>query len=208
MRLCDKAATSAPSFNEVKGTTMKDLKKQRDQANSLLDSLIALDAEVHGAYYEMGQILSAIEHGGLWDVLEYDSLTHLVEEELSISPSQARRYMNTFRHFKRLGYNKSEALDLMSEFSFTNMSNYLPTAKDKVGKRAIKNAIARMIEEHKQINFQLAGDDLRLLVEVLQSFGAEYTDTGRLMNSSDALMSLARSSLPVKNPTRHLRAVT
>lgn len=146
----------------------------------------------------MGQILSAISHGKLFDILGYDSMSGLVEEELSFSASQAQRYLHTFRHFKRLGYTKTEALELIGEFSFTHMSAYLPNAKDKVGKRAIKNAIDKQLEESKQINFQLNGKDPKLLVDVLRLHGAEPTESGRLMGSSEALMSLVRSNRRVK----------
>jgi hypothetical protein len=166
---------------------------QHEYAAKLLDRLMMLDAEVHGAFYEMGQILSALEHGNLWDVLGYDSFANLIDEELSISTSQAYRYLHTFRHFRRLGYNKTESLALMAEFSFTHMSKVLPSVNQKIGKRAIGNAIGKMLEQSKQINFQLNSTDLSLLVKVLQKYGAEPTDTGRLMNSSGALMELVRA---------------
>lgn len=166
---------------------------QHEYAAKLLDRLMMLDAEVHGAFYEMGQILSALEHGRLWDVLGYDSFANLIDEELSISTSQAYRYLHTFRHFRRLSYNKTEALALMAEFSFTHMSKVLPSMTTKVGKRAVGNAIGKMLEEGKQINFQLNAQDLSLLVRVLQKYGAEPSETGRLMNSSGALMELVRA---------------
>ena len=166
-------------------------KNPEQYAAKLLDRLIALDVEVHGAFYEMGQILSAIAHGKLYDLLGYDSLGHLIEEELSFSNSQGYRYLHTFRHFRRLGYNKTEALELIGEFSFSHMSRYLPGATQKVGKRAVGNAIAKQIEEARQINFQLNKSDLSLLKRVLISLGAEDRD-GRLMHSSEALIALAR----------------
>ena len=163
-------------------------------AAKLIDQLRELDATVHGAYFDMGRILSSIAHGKLYDTLGYDSLAHLIEEELSFSSSQGYRYLHTYRHFKQLGYNKTESLDLINEFSFSHMTRYLPTAKVKVGKRAVKNAIEKQLEESKQINVQLNGSDLRMLVAVLKEHGAEESDTGRLMHSSEALMSLARSA--------------
>lgn len=166
-------------------------KNPEQYAARLLDRLIALDVEVHGAFYEMGQILSAIAHGKLYDLLGYDSLGHLIEEELSFSNSQGYRYLHTFRHFRRLGYNKTEALELIGEFSFSHMSRYLPHATQKVGKRAVGNAIEKQLEEARQINFQLNKSDLSLLKRVLISLGAEDKD-GRLMHSSEALIALAR----------------
>jgi len=166
-------------------------KDPHQYAAKLLDRLINLDQQVHGAFYEMGQILSAIAHGKLHDILGYESTGHLIDEELSFSKSQGYRYLHTFRHFKRLGYNKTEALDLINDFSFTHMAKYLPTADQKVGKRAISNAIAKQIEQGRQINFQLKQKDLELLKRVLISLGAEDRE-GRLMNSSEALMALAR----------------
>lgn len=163
-------------------------------AGKLLDQLRDLDATVHGAYYDMGRILSAILHGHLYDVLGYDSMGHLIKEELSFSPSQGFKYLHTYRHFKRLGYTKTEALDLISDFSFTHMAGVLPKLTDKVGKRAIKNAITKMLNDNRQINFALSKPELTLLIEALRAFGAEPKD-GRLMNSSFALMEMVKSVL-------------
>lgn len=163
-------------------------------AGKLLDQLRELDATVHGAYYDMGRILSSIEHGKLYDALGYDSMGHLIEEELSFSNSQGFRYLHTYRRFKQLGYNKTEALDLINEFSFTHIAKVLPTLKEKVGKRAIGNAIDRLLKEARQINFQLNEKDLNLLIEALTIFGAERHD-GRLMYSSNALIEMCKEIL-------------
>lgn len=170
--------------------------KQRpdEYAKRMLDQLRELDATVHGAYWEMGRILSALSHGKLYDLLGYESMGELIEEELSFSPSQGFRYLHTFRHFQRLGYSKTEALALINEFSFTYMSKVLPGIKEKVGKRAISNAIEKLLKEAKQINFQLSEKDLTLLVEALRLYGAEPRE-GRLMYSSDALMQMVREIL-------------
>jgi hypothetical protein len=160
----------------------------------MLDKLRELDQLVHGAYYDMGRILSAIAHGKLSDILGYESLGDMIDEELSFSRSQGYRYLHTYRNFRRLGYNKTEALDLINEFSFTYMSKYLPTAQTKVGKRAIRNAIEKLLDKARQINFQLNSTDLLLLVEALRIFGAEPKE-GRLLHSSSALMDMVRSVL-------------
>ncbi len=167
-------------------------KKAKTYAARLLDRLVVLDEQVHAAYYEMGQILSAIAHGKLFKILGYDSLSALIEEELSFSSSQGYKYLHTYRHFNRLGYSKTEALALISDFSFTNMAHYLPGAKAKVGKRAIAAAIDRMLELRRQVNFTLTATELDLLQRALRKFGAEPSEEGRLMGSSDALMRLVR----------------
>lgn len=170
------------------------LQQKPDQyAREMLDKCRELDQLVHGAYYDMGRILSAILHGKLYEMLGYDSMGDLIDEELSFSRSQGFRYLHTYRHFRRLGYTKTEALDLIDEFSFTYMSKYLPQASDKVGKRAVKNAIDKLLSEARQINFQLNEKDLKLLINVLKDYGAEPKD-GRLMNSSFALIEMAKAA--------------
>jgi hypothetical protein len=163
----------------------------RKYAERMIDKLIELDQQVHFAYYEMGQILSSIAHGKLHLILGYDSMGELIEEELSFSPGMGFKYLNTYNHFKRLGFNESEALSLINEFSFTQMARYVATAKTKVGKRAINNAIKKQIEESRQINFSLSNNDLALLRRVLITLGAEERE-GRLLHSSEALIALAR----------------
>lgn len=167
-------------------------RKSDEYAKRMLDQLRELDATVHGAYWEMGRILSSLAHGKLYDLLGYESMNELIEEELSFSPSQGYKYLRTYRDFQRLGYSKTEALEMINDFSFTHMAHYLPKAKEKVGKRAVKNAINKMLKESRQINFALSESDLTLLVKVLKEFGAEPQD-GRLMNSSQALIELCRT---------------
>ena len=167
-------------------------RKPDEYAKRMLDQLRDLDATVHGAYWEMGRILSALAHGKLYDLLGYESMGELIDEELSFSPSQGYKYLHTYRHFQRLGYSKTEALEMINDFSFTHMAHYLPKANERVGKRAVKNAISKMLKESRQINFALSESDLTLLVKALKEFGAEPRD-GRLMNSSAALIEMAKA---------------
>jgi hypothetical protein len=164
----------------------KATKQQVAAAQKLLDRLMVLEEEVHGAFYEMGQILYAIYEGRLYDMLGYPSFKALLEEEMSCSSSQAVKYMHTYRYFKTLGYSRAEALDLIDRFSFTHMCKILPKLTKKVGIRAISNAVQKL---EKQINFQLSNEDKALLVEILKQFGA-VENKGRLENSSEALMAL------------------
>jgi hypothetical protein len=169
-------------------------RKSDEYARRMLDQLRDLDATVHGAYWEMGRILSALAHGKLYDLLGYESMGGLIDEELSFSRGQGFRYLHTFRRFQALGYTKNEALELINEFSFTHMAKVLPTLSQKVGKRAVGNAIDKMLKEAKQINFALSEKDLGLLIEALRVFGAEPKD-GRLLYSSHALMEMVKSVL-------------
>jgi len=175
-------------------------------AENLLDRLISLDEQVTGAFFEMGQILSAIEHSKLWDVLGYESFGHLVAEELSFTTSTASKYYNTYRNFKRLGYNKTEALDLIKTFSFTRVAEYLIGATQKVGKRAIANKIEQLLENRRQINFTLNKEDYALVEKALEDHGAEVTDNGRWMHSSEALVDIAKEAIKPAPKTK-LRVV-
>lgn len=163
-------------------------------AGQMLDKLRELDQLVHGAYYDMGRILSSIAHGKLYDALGYDSMSHLIEEELSFSTSQGYRYLHTYRHFRRLGYNKTEALELINEFSFSHMSRALPQMTDKIGKRAVGNLIEKQLADARQINFQLNQKDHQTLIKALKEFGADDS-SGRLMHSSEALVAMAQYAI-------------
>ncbi len=164
----------------------------KQYAAQLLDRLKHLDYETSSAFYEMGQILSAIAHSKLYDVLGYTSLAELVEEELSFTNTTAYKYLHTYRHFRRLGYTKTEALDLIRTYSFTNVARWLPTATVKVGKRAVGNAVHKMLVERQQINFCLSAEDREYLIKALKQFGAEETDY-RLQHSSEALVALCKA---------------
>jgi hypothetical protein len=163
-------------------------------ARKLLDQLRELDATIHGAYYDMGRILSAILYSQLYEVLGYASMGEMVDEELSVSRSQAFRYLHTYRHFRRLGYGKTEALDFINEFTFSLISKVLPSINDKIGKRAMRNRIDEFVSQNKQINFMLKQDDYDLLQQALERCGAERRE-GRLVLSSSALMQMVRAFL-------------
>lgn len=158
----------------------------KQYANQLLDRLIELDATLSGAYYEIGRILSAIQHSKLWEILGYPSLTALIEEELTFSAGTGFTYLRAYRRFRQLHYTESEALDLLTEFGIARMSDYLATAKVKVGKRAIANAIAKFKRDHQQINFTVDQRGAEKLERVLTKYGAIRSDNGRWEGSGEA----------------------
>ena len=161
---------------------------QKQYAASLLDRLRSLDDQVTGAFFEMGQILSGIEHGKLWELIGYESFGHLVVEEMSFTAGTAGKYLHTYRHFKRLGYNKTEAIDLIQSFSFTRVTEYLANAQAKVGKRAVANAIDKILANKRQINFTVNAEQYELIERVLQQNGASQSDFGRWEHSTEAFV--------------------
>jgi len=163
----------------------------RQYAGELLDRLIELDATISAAYFDLGRILSAIEHSKLYDILDYSSLGHLIDEELSFTPATGFKYMRVFRKLRQLKYTKQEALSLFQDHSFTRVSDVLSTLTTKVGTRAMATRIAGL-DQH-QINFTLTESEYTELVSVLKSRGA-IVEHGRLQHSTDALLSLIRNN--------------
>jgi hypothetical protein len=168
----------------------------KDHATKLLDRLIDLDQTTMMAYYEMGQLLSSIEHGKLYDLLGYNSMKALVEEELSFTASTSQRYLHTYRRFRRLKYTKLEALNLINEISFTRMSEWLKTAKQKAGVRAILRQL-EATSRH-QINFSLTNEQYSDVADVLFDFGANIDDHGRLIGSTEAFVTAMKSAHPAQ----------
>lgn len=166
----------------------------KEYAGNLLDRLVSLDEQVTGAFYEMGQLLSAIEHGKLWEILGYESFSHLIEEELSYMSGTAGKYLHTYRHFKRLHYTKVEALAMISEFSFTRVAEYICQASTKVGQRAIRNAIQVNLDNKKQINFTVNKAEHELVKRVLRAHGAVESDSGRWESSTSAFMDIVKEA--------------
>lgn len=157
-------------------------------AGKLLDRLKELDFQTVEAYYDMGSIISSIQHGKLYSVLEYNSMSHLIEEELTYTPSTGFKYAKMYRHFRRLKYLKHEAIDLLKRFGLTHMVAVLPSMNDKVGVRAIQNRIEAM-DDH-QINFTLSGSQLARAHNALKQMGAMQSQEGRWLNSSEAFMQM------------------
>ena len=176
-------------------------------AREILDKLVDLDKATTAAFYDMGQLLSAIRHGKLYELLGYESMKHLIEEELSYTASTAYRYLYAYRHFRRLKYTKTEALALLGEFGFTHMLDVLPSMTAKAGERAIRNRIDALDEN--QINFTITNNELQECNEALAKMGGyQSAATGRWANSSEAVMEMVRQVNEAKSyPTQKLHAV-
>ena len=179
----------------------------RKYAEKLLDRLIELDYQTVEAYYDMGSIISSMQHGKLYEILEYNSMTELVEEELTYTPSTAFKYGQMYRHFRRLKYLKHEAVDLLKKFGLTHMCDVLPKMNDKIGQRAIKKRIDA-IDDH-QINFTLTSAELDKAHAALKKMGAMKADGGRWLNSSEAFMHMVNNinAMDIEKEAAKLRVV-
>lgn len=162
----------------------------KEHAAQLLDRLIELDQVVNGHCYEMGQILSAIEHGRLWEVLEYQSFAHLVQEELSFSDQTAYNYLHLYRGLRRLKYTKLESLALIRRFGMWRMLQYLRTAKTKESTRAITAAINEIRESTRTVAISLSKDDYADVMKLLHELGLEHGPSGRATNLSETFLQL------------------
>jgi len=158
-------------------------------ARKLLDRLIEIDQTVVGHYYEMGRILSSINHGKLTELLGYESLAHLIEEELSFGTGTGYKYMNVYRHLRRLKYNKTEALELLDEFGITQLYAWLTRATTKASKRTIYSDL-KSIGVPVTIGFCLKPDDRKRVTVLMDTMGAEWSEHGRLNNSSKLFMEM------------------
>ena len=166
------------------------MKKSREYANKLLDQLIDLDKQTTAAYYEMGRILYVIKTSKLYEVLGYESLTHLIEEELSFTASTAHNYRNVYQQFVRLNYHRTEALSMMDKFGLKHMAQVLPKLKTKIGVRAMKNRVDEIDE--KQLTIWMPKKDYEEVAKALTSVGGMRDEAGRWKNSSEAILEIAR----------------
>lgn len=157
-------------------------------AKKLLDRLVELDYQTVEAYYDMGSIISSMQHGKLYEMLDYTSMGELIDNELTYTPSTGGKYAQMFRHFRRLHYLKHESVTLLKKFGLTHMCDVLPSMTDKIGTRAIKNRIDA-IDQH-QINFTLTQEQLDKTHRALIKHGATRSDEGRWLNSSEAFMEM------------------
>lgn len=162
----------------------------RKYAEKLLDQLIVLDKQTTAAYYEMGRILYSIKQGKLYDVLGYESMSHLVKEELSFTTSTAHGYSKMYKDFARLSYHKVEALAMLDQFGLKHMNKVLPTIKTKIGMRAMKNRVAQLDE--KQLTIWMHQDEYDEVAKALTSVGGIRDEAGRWKNSSEAILEMAR----------------
>jgi hypothetical protein len=159
-------------------------------AIQLLDRLVELDKQVTSAYYEMGRLLSSLRRDKLYELIGYDSMAELVEEELSFTYSTACRYIMVYDHFQRLKYTKSEAINAINEFGLRHMTQILPKLNQKAGIRALKNRVAEIGDT--QISFWMHESEMEELRQALIKMGASELDTGRLSHSSEAVLAMAR----------------
>ena len=163
-------------------------------AQVLLDAVIQLDREVQAAYYEMGRILTALKEDKLYDLLGYDSMHALIEEELSVTPSTAYGYIKLYKTMKEHGYKRDEAIDFVNEFGMTNVIMVLKSEPKKLGKRAMKTRIETL--PNRQMTFWFTTDNEELIHEALEKAGGIYDEeSGRWKNASEALIEMARMVL-------------
>lgn len=160
-------------------------------AKRILDQLIKLDKGTLDAYYTMGQLIHAISEGALYQVLGYDNLSQLMDEELSYSSSTGHHYRKLYARFKALKYTKPEALKLMEKFGMTNLNRVLPAMNQKLGTRGIKRRVDAL--DIHQMNFLLTNKDYDKVRKLLLDYGAERTPEGRMLHASEALMEMVRS---------------
>jgi len=156
-------------------------------ATKLLDRLKELDFQTVEAYYDMGSIISSMQHGQLHKFIGYTSMTELIDCELTYTATTGGKYAAMYRHFRRLHYMKHEAVELLKKFGLTHMCFVLPDIEQRVGKRAIRNRI-NAIDQH-QINFTLTQSQLDKVHSVLKQHGATMIE-GRWVNSSEAFMEM------------------
>lgn len=166
----------------------------RSASRQLLDRLTELDRQTTKAYYEMGSLLSAIQHGRLWDRLGYDSMGGLIDKNLSFGRSTAYGYMNMYRHFQRLGYSKFEALSLLSEFGLSYLQRFLASVDQKLGIRATRNRIEQLRSEKKELTFWIPANKQAKVIRVLREHGCTVHETGYLGGSSQAFLNLVDSA--------------
>lgn len=176
-------------------------------AAKLLDRLKELDFQTVEAYYDMGSIISSMQHGKLYQLLGYKSMKELVEEELTYTPSTAARYATMYRDFRRLNYLKHEAVALLKTFGLKHMGQVLPSIKTKVGKRAIKNRVDAL--DDVQLNFSLTKQQLEEAEGALVKMGAMKSDSGRWINSTEAFMHMVNNinAMNVDEEAKKLRVV-
>lgn len=173
-------------------------------AKQLLDRAIELDKLTTGHFYEMGQLLSAIDHGKLWQLLEYRSFAHMIEEEFTFHVQTGYNYVNVYRGFRRLKYTKLEALSLLRTFGIWKIMLYLKEAKQKQSNRAVKKAIETIAEKHRSVSFTLSKEDWDEVMDLMADLGLERGPSGRARNSSETFLELtriARGALKKPKPT-------
>jgi hypothetical protein len=149
-----------------------------------LDQLKELDRLVHRAYFEMGRILSALKTHQLWKVLGYQSFHHMIEEELTVTPSTARCYASVYEHSRRLKYTDKETIQNIEVIGLRALSRMLPAMKEKTGMRALANRKERM---ERPVSFWLTPDELYELETALIDNGLVIKN-GRWQNSSESLL--------------------
>lgn len=157
------------------------------QAQAILDRLVELDAQTVEAYYDMGSLLASIQHGELFKILGYESMTHLIEEELTYSPATAFKYSGVYRRFRQLHYTKVEAVKLLQKHGISPVSRVLMKLKDKVGNRAFAKRVADL-DVH-VIGFMLNGEQFARARQILIQHGA-IEKNQRLDHSSEAFLEI------------------
>lgn len=166
----------------------------KDYAAELLDKLKTTDAKTSAAYYEMGQYLAALDHGLLYKELGYRSISALITEELSFCHTTGMNYMSTYRHFKRLKYSKEKSIKLITKYGWSHASKAVKQATPGITDRGMTKRIKVARAAKIQFNFQFHTEkDVQEVRKALIKYGAVEKQSGKLEESSAALLNLIRS---------------
>jgi hypothetical protein len=173
-------------------------KKTQAYASSLLDQLVQLDQFTQHAFYEMGRILTAISRDKLYKIIGFPSMTALIEEELSFTPSTAGAYIKLYKNCKRLQYSDKEAVGIINEFGLRHLNAILPKEDKKLGTRAIANRVKALDE--KQFTIWVHKKEYEEIEDAMLKMGGMKEESGKWKNSSEALLNMARAVNAMKVP--------
>lgn len=175
-------AISKTKFNEMVGQLRSHINDRADHS------------------YSICQILMAIRDSKLYEITGYESFREFCEEgDIGLSYSNASKHAVCFMHLKRIGYNKADAVEILTEFGVAQSVRLLCNLNAKVKISTLRRHSREWYQGHNQINFTMDPDELEFVESILMQHGMDFHDSGTRVNASEALVK-ALQQLTGKQP--------
>ena len=151
-------------------------------ASEVIHKIRELNSRMATDQFELCRLLHTLHVGSLHQVFGYETFNEFCYHELPFGYSHVLSKVKLFRDFKRLGYNKTEAIDVILRLGVTVAKRALAQSDNKV-------SAAKLEKKYKNfdptITIHLSQQQARTVEKNLVKHGLDINQSGRRMNLSE-----------------------
>lgn len=175
---------------------------------TILTGLLKKVRDIHRdhaeGHYETAQILYGLYESHSYQTLGFDTWGEFkAKVELPLSVHQIQSYVDALKNQKRLKYTKPEFIDLLRHLSIHQLNRTLNKLDKKASPRVVIKRDKQYYQDYPQMAFTFEPEVLRAVEAKLSEQGMEFSDEGRRLGCTDAL--LVALGIDKANPSKRQR---